>query len=584
MELGRISRKNIDKQKIFVFSGFFILVVFNLWKAKYGMVWIDEAAYLGIPFRMMQGDSLLVHEWHLSQMSAFLIYPLYRIYMLVFNSTEGVYLAFRYIYAVAHCFMSFFIYKKLKRFSIYGALVAALWYGVFTFSGLMTLCYNTMGIGLLLFACLSIVLQDNAANTTSKNFVYIIAGLAFAGAVLCCPFLLIIYGLYTLAAFVCAVAKLGDTLAGRILCLRTWLMFTLGCVVLAVLFFLHIAMKGGLDRMLETLPYILTDDTHAIEGPIDWLKGFYNAFYRYNRFFLPVLIGSVVLFTLIVLDRGRNKRRGLYFAIAASLALIFSLPYVLTYRSENYQIFPMSILGFFAWLLCSRKNHQLFWGCWIPGAIYWACIDMASNMGIASICGASAVNLPANVIFIAQLLSEIKQDQHKTKPLCIINQVSALAGCAVVLVFAGSLMLLRVELALYDTALKDATAVCTVGAAKGLVDSPELVSAYEKEYAELAQLRSLSDGNVLYYSNNCIRYLEDKKGCSTSEMWLGRNVMKRGIGRLEDYWEIFPEKYPQYVYIPYDSKSDEYLNDFSGKYIHLEELETGVILYMEKQE
>ena len=49
--------------------------VFLLWKCRYGFANMDEVFYLLTPYRLCQGDALFAGEWHLSQMSAFLVYP-----------------------------------------------------------------------------------------------------------------------------------------------------------------------------------------------------------------------------------------------------------------------------------------------------------------------------------------------------------------------------------------------------------------------------------------------------------------------------------------------------------------------------
>ena len=93
--------KEIDKRKL-LYCYFVILfcgVMFYLYRIRWGMADVDEGFYLTIPLRMFQGDALLFEEWHVSQLSALLEYPILKIYMLFAKDTEGIILAFRYIYS-----------------------------------------------------------------------------------------------------------------------------------------------------------------------------------------------------------------------------------------------------------------------------------------------------------------------------------------------------------------------------------------------------------------------------------------------------------------------------------------------------
>ena len=57
-------------------------LIFALWKCRYGFDGGDEPFYFDVTQRIMQGDALLKHEWHLSPLSSVLrmhILLLYRL-------------------------------------------------------------------------------------------------------------------------------------------------------------------------------------------------------------------------------------------------------------------------------------------------------------------------------------------------------------------------------------------------------------------------------------------------------------------------------------------------------------------------
>ncbi|HIS06313.1 MAG TPA: hypothetical protein IAC99_01425, partial [Candidatus Choladocola avistercoris] len=86
------------------------VVLVHLSRIRFGMVEPDESYYLAIPLRFVQGDALLVDEWNMGQTFSVLLYPLLKIYLTVVGNTEGIYLAFRYIWLVCSIITSVISY------------------------------------------------------------------------------------------------------------------------------------------------------------------------------------------------------------------------------------------------------------------------------------------------------------------------------------------------------------------------------------------------------------------------------------------------------------------------------------------
>lgn len=542
---------------------FLLLLGYKLWKARYGRVWDDEAFYLAIPWQMSTGDALLINQWNMAQMSGFLLYPLFRLDQALFP-VEGLYLRFRLFYVALHGLTALFLFLRLREKSVFGAAGTALFYLAFSFSNMMCLSYNALCIALLLYAGVTLALG------TGKAWEHLTAGLAFAGAVLCCPFLLLVYGVYTLAVLAAPLWKTKDPAFTP----RGWLLFTSMCALLAALFFLRIGLSGNLPLLKETLPLILQDDTHPLLGPRDWLRGFYGAFLRANAYFKPVLFGSAALTALILFDRGRKKRRVLYLCAAALLALLFSLPYLLMYPWQNYLVFPLNILGFFAWLLCERRDRRLFALLFVPGMLYWACIDMSSDLGFSAIAGASAVNLPLSVLSIAEVLEELWAE----KPAHLGAPVASLLCVGLYGLLLGTMVLAGTRGDAEGKDIADMNSLTLCGAQKGIYVTYEDGEAYAREYAALSPLREIPDGKVLFLSRNSLRYLEDGKDCASCDLWFSYDPVELGFARLRRYWELLPEKRPDYVYLNAEQLEKGWLSGFAD-FPHTETpVETGVIL------
>ena len=75
--------KEIQKKNWIIFViGLIGITLFSIWKARYGLGGKDVSFYLTTPYRMVQGDVLFWDEWNLAQLSAILLYPIVKAYII----------------------------------------------------------------------------------------------------------------------------------------------------------------------------------------------------------------------------------------------------------------------------------------------------------------------------------------------------------------------------------------------------------------------------------------------------------------------------------------------------------------------
>ena len=543
-------------------------------RLPFGAVTDDEAFYLAVPWQMAQGSAPVLHQWNPAQMFGFLLMPLMRLYRALFPGGEGIVLHFRLLWLALHVLTASAVYLCLRRKDPLGAVASALFYLFFLFMGFPSLGYNSMCVALLLCAGLT------AGFGTGRRREAWLEGFAFAGAVLCCPTLLLLYLLYTLAVF--ALRLLRRPAPDAALRMESWLRFTAACGVLAALFFLYMACYGDLRLLGRAFPHLLTLETPLVQTPGAWLRDFLGAFRHSNSWSVPLALGGTVLTAAILLDRERKARRGLYLLLAAALTLAFALPYLLMYRAYNYMIFPLNLLGFFAFLLCEKRETKLFCALFLPGLVYWACIDMASDLGFSSIAGASAVNMPCSVMCLARLLREMWQERKAGRALRRAGHLLGMAAAAAV-VCALALALV------YLTYTRDACSrrrwlddtEILHGAAAGLRTDAETAENMEREYAALRPLREIPEGNVLYLARNSLRFLEDSKRCVSNNLWFSYTTPERAFRELETYWALFPDRRPDFVYLTNKLTETGYLEIFSPLPHTETDVGTGVILTMD---
>ena len=135
-------------------DGFFIvgtvlLLFFSLWKVRYGLGLYDESFYLTIPRRLLQGDRLLIDEWHMSQFSGVLLYLPVLLFERLTGGTDGIYLAFRYLYVAVQCLAGAAVYLRFRQTHRQGAALGVLALVLYTPYSMNALSYNSMGVLLM---------------------------------------------------------------------------------------------------------------------------------------------------------------------------------------------------------------------------------------------------------------------------------------------------------------------------------------------------------------------------------------------------------------------------------------------------
>ena len=189
-------------------------------KCRYGFGYYDETFYIATARRFWCGDAPVAQEWNLAQFFALFTAPLVGLVETLAGGTRGIVLTFRYLFVGVQTAASLFLYLRLRRLTPVGAALAAVAFLLFVPYNISALSYNSLGILFLVLA--GTILVTMRRHRTAQT---VAAGVLFAGAVLCCPFL-------TLGYLVLVVLWLYR----RTLANAFFVPFTGGIAALAVLF------------------------------------------------------------------------------------------------------------------------------------------------------------------------------------------------------------------------------------------------------------------------------------------------------------------------------------------------------------
>ena len=541
--MGSKTKNRTAVQDGFFIAGAVLLLLFSLWKARYSLGSYDETFYLTIPYRMCHGDKLFLDEWHVSQLSALLQYPLMKLYLLIHPGTKGIILAFRRIYIAVNFAAGLLAYHRLKKYGA-GAAVAVLLYLLYAPYNIMALSYNSMGL-LCGFLC-AVYLA-----TAAKNSDYVVSGLFFAGIVLCQPLMLAEFAV-VYAILICAALILK-----RHGLLRSLLWFLIGCVLLAIPVLVYFVFSVGITNVLATLPLMLEDPEHDM-GQLLSVSFIYKAivFGYLPDYFLEVPIGLefvtrpvlkvlylsfIPIWSVLLFDRSRNRRAALYLSLSAFLCVLIGTVYMLLYPYKsaympyvNFLLFPWLLHGICLMPLLEKSDLRFLMLFYALGFLHMLSF-MTSNTG-------------GNVYNIALLPTCLASIMLSIKYFSLSGRVKDLPVFICVAVSSALLLYTR---ALYCPSSLPVTALdtrCSSGPAAGIMlgsGTAEYMAAVADCVGE-KQLRQ--DENTLFLTYDPEFYLCTDTNLAQYSAWLSFDI-KTTPQRLEDYYSLRPEKRPNAILI-----------------------------------
>ena len=529
-------------------------VILSIWKLRYGFGGSDEAFYLTVPHRLSLGDALFTDEWHVSQLSGFLLIPFVSLFRLITGSTDGIMIAARVLYLVLHTGAAVLIYTRLRKYGILSVFGCALYF-LYTPYNIMALSYNTMGIELLLVAGVLLATADY-----KKKLLPILSGLAFAGAVLCNPYLIMCFFLYGACVGVHYAIKKKEmrfVLKSEMFSLRTFLFFTAGAACLAVVFLIFTLTRTGLGDIFANIPEMLKDPEHPSISFGRKVETYFQSIFDMTPHFKYVLYGYFAMLAFMIFDRKRRLHRAVYLCLscaATGISLIMLLPGV-TSTTYNHIMLPMLFLGITSYILIENKPRELFAAVFVTGLIYSFCIHYGSNQMIYCIASVMVVANVASFIFLGRLIKEMRETPDNLTYAAASRILSFILVGIVIAFQGGAQITAKTYHVFWDSAPDALTAEIKQGPAAGIVTTDANLESYNNMYTDLVAFQMKEPGNILFMSFETWPYLAmNDFPYGTFSAWTGNEQGEGTLSRMRTYYEMNPEKTPKYIYIPKSAK------------------------------
>lgn len=507
----------------------FVLLLFAIaclyyWKAPMGYVTNDEAFYLSTPYRILQGDGYLTSEWNLAQLSSFLLLIPMKLYLMIFNSTEGIYYAFRLIFLGVQLINTVCIYLLLRKKG-WITLVACALFALFIPYGIMALNYNSMALSSEIMIS-AIILSEYHGN----RILQVIEGVLLGCAIMCNPYIVFIY---LINLVLCCIYRKRDSKIA-VLNTKNLMMITIGCLFIGCPFLVLLFSRGSLAEIINNLHYILQDPTH--EG-LSFGEHINNFLYYCKPFIIEL---SVVILCFI---QGRDSEKRKKYSVLLQCTLSILLLHMAVFHISgfgsnaigyNAVAAVMAIYGLF--IIVYQKPQVVFKIVWLFGIMIAVCNYFASNQYAFVVTEALLVSSFSTLYMLSSIDTGIKPANEKS--------TITLLGCqliALIYVF-GNHVYWEDDLSLLDSEINN-------GPMKGIYCTQK---EYDKYYSYLSDFNEIKkddfDSPVLFYQNIpwAYMYTESEVGCFST--W-GEAIDTLDSQLLLDYYELYPQKTPKLIYV-----------------------------------
>ena len=577
----------------------------------------DESFYVTIPFRLLTGDSLIQHEWHLSQFSSLFSYlPVY-IWTAIKGSTEGIFIFLRCVYLSIHTIMAVVIYNFFKKYGKW-AVAASMMFYIQTSYRIMAISYHSMFVVflLLLSLCLLSIYQKKSVPF------YIFAGMCFGCCCVCNPLFCLVFVLYLFACVLwisreaivnalirkknSATAKKGGKVTKKqqkqqlddafqtienytcFFTKKAVLLVSLGILIIAavaVAFFLSTG--GTIQSIPENIENLLGSSEYNIASQSIFLKlidtlGYFSA----ANFGMPWIL--LLIFVVLIFDR--DKRRNSHRVVYLSVSLLWSIFFVIGII-KNMEIYvcafsmPFCVFSAICYILTENKNKPLFYLMYLPCLIATFSQYLAADTHLGAVGIVLAVNNVAGVFFAMDLLKEMRSVSETDAEATDSKGKHGLYHAIIIIGFCLQ-MLFYCIFHLYGQVPMENPVKATTGPYAGLYMTETQYNRYNNAVNDLNVIKELSkeDDPVLVVSYGNWMYLHLERPFAIYSTWYRGNL---DFSQLTTYYKQNPENMPKYIYIDSPDTQSSVVRTITNKAGRMfefkqKELQNGVLLIVER--
>lgn len=577
----------------------------------------DESQYLSIPFRLINGDSLVQEEWHLTQFSSLFTYIPVQIWMAIKGSADGIFLFSRCVYLAIHTAVSTLIYHFFKEYGNRAVLASLIFFIQMPY-GIQAISYHSMFAIFLLL--LTLCLLSIYKNKDKKS--YILAGVCYGCCCVCNPFFCLAFVLYLICCGLWTKrdaikeyiiqkktlkANKGKKLTNRELkeqkkqtvsvfpeaenynCFFTKdavLKIICGIAIIGVVAVIYFFFTGGtIGSIFDNVENLLGGSEYIAESSVFLKIAEAIKYFSIANLYMPWILPLLFIIMLFDKKRKSNSHRTTYLAVSLLWMVIFIAGVVI--KREVYLCafsLPFSVFSLVCYILTEKKNKPLFFCMYLPCLIASFFHFIAADTLLAAAGIILAISNVAGVLFSMDLRKEMRDatteetEESGQKSKKSLQNVIAVALCVQIVFYCAFYQ--------WGQFYSFNTPKAEEGPYAGLYMTESKYEAYNKAINDLNVIREISNENdpVMIASFRIWMYLHLDRPIGTYTSWYRGGF---DVNQLTAYYKANPHRIPKYIYIEspgIDEDAIRYkLNILSDMFSFTrQDLSNGVLLTVKK--
>lgn len=584
----------------------------------------DESFYATIPYRLINGDSLVQHEWHLSQFSSLFSYLPVQLWLSLKGSSEGIIVFLRCVYFIIHTIATVIIYRFFRKYDKW-AIVAAMMFFTQVPYRIFAISYNSMYVLFTLFFVLSLL---SIYEKPTKHS-YLFAGICFACCCICNPLYCLGFIFYLV---LCALWKKRDKFINSVVRIKfTYtskkkkdihqkqrkkkikpiILFPdienytcffskhaisysfIGIISVAFIAIIFYFSTGGtLNTLFKNISNLLNSSEYNIFSS-SVLSKLQDTYYYFNKISLNMPFIIPLLYSFLILDKNRMKHshKVLYLIVALITAITYMFGIFETvYYNSCFFSLPFTLFSNVCYILTDQKSKKLFYCMWLPSLMAALFQFASANTLLASLGIVLAVNNIAGVFFVKDLFNEMKFDFDVNKSVQQNKKVITLAGYILCIGLCTQLLFHIFVLQYEQIPYGERVIKATNGPYSGMIMTQQQHKSYSSSIADLDYIKSTNAQNspLLIAGYNNWFYMYADLPISTYTTWYDETL---NYDQLIAYYRLNPDKIPGYIFIDPYNHNKNYDSGIVNNNIEglselfeftQEELSNGVLLTVEK--
>lgn len=342
---------------------------------------IDEGYAVSMPYRLLQGDCMFLDMWEVHQTSSFLPVIFLWVFDKITGATNGAVLFLRVVASLIHAGVTFAVYKSLreKMDTNWAVLLTLLYFNLLP-KWLISLDFSMQQV----WGMTIVLLLLEREVQTGKNRYAFWMGIVLAMTVLAYPGMVLSYPALAVSIWMLHKEEV-KTKFNKVL------IMTLGCAVMAALFFVYVLSSMGVTEFVESIPMVFMDGTHQFTMETK-LMLYVSQWLNVCKQLLILSVPCIIITTVLYFALKRKYKVSLLFLpvflFVTSALVVFANVAGIAMGPFHFQVRYLMFFFFaLVWSIAGlRKEKQeemrfLFWGPVFQMLVAFAAILIFSNVG-----------------------------------------------------------------------------------------------------------------------------------------------------------------------------------------------------------